>query len=97
MSTLILIFLSGGAAVLEEDGEQTWASDDDEDFETEIGNAPLDVEDETTVLDYLIEHDIIDEEERARITTEVEDAAEDDGDAVIDADFEIVDPPVHSN
>jgi hypothetical protein len=92
MPTLTLIFLSSGHAMLEEDGEQTWASDDDEDFELEIGNDTLNEEDTTTVLDYLQEHDIITDREAQTITVQVE-GEEDSEDEVIDADFQIVDPP----
>ncbi len=87
MSTLTLIFLSGGQAILEEDGEQTWASDDDEDFDIEIGNDKLDIEDESTVREYLIEHDIISEREAQVMSVEVEGEDNDREEDVIDADF----------
>lgn len=95
MSTLTLLFCKNGTAVLEEADEPSWASDDDEDFPSEIGDAnTLDVEDSTRILVYLVEQGIITEAESQLCSVEEED---EEGDGyVIDADFEEVEtPPAH--
>lgn len=97
-TALTLIFTKSGTAALEEEGDQTWASDDDEDFSTELGDDFLDEEDATRVLEYLIEHDIISARESQMMVIEVEDddgesrserasTDSDDEDTVIDAEF----------
>lgn len=89
MSTLTLLFCKDGSAVLEENDEPSWASDDDEDFPTEVGDPnTLTVEDATRVLVYLVEQDILDEHESQLCSIEEEDDEPD----VIDADFEEVTP-----
>ncbi len=100
MTTLSLVFMTNGVAVLEEDGEQVWASDDDMDFEEEIGNDILDEEDATEVLTYLVEHDILTQMESQMIALEVQeegsendetdDSDDSDEDDTVDADFEEV-------
>jgi hypothetical protein len=94
MPTLTLVFLDSGHAVLEEDGEQVWASDDDEDFEAEIGNEDLTIEDLTTLTEYLVEHDIIDERESQTLSVAEESEQSTDEDEIIDVDYTIV-PPTH--
>jgi hypothetical protein len=91
MSTLTLTFMTKGTAVLFEDDEPTWASDDDEDFPTDIG-APdqLDIEDATRLLVYLVEQDILTESESQLCSIEEEDENDEE---VIDADFEEVNTP----
>jgi hypothetical protein len=91
---LTLIFTQSGHAILEEEGDQTWASDDDEDFSTEIGDDFLDEEDATTVLNYLTEHDIISEREAQMMVIEVEENesgsrsdSSSEHENVIDADY----------
>ncbi len=95
MSILTLLFTQDGTAVLEEDDDPTWASDDDEDFPSEIG-APdqLDVEDATRILVYLVEQGIITESESQLCSIEEEDDPEIGSETVeaIDVDFEEVTP-----
>lgn len=89
MSTLTLVFCKDGTAMLQEEDEPVWASDDDEDFPTEIG-APdaLDIEDSTRILTYLVESDIITEAESQLCSIESEEGPE-----IIDAQFEEVANP----
>lgn len=89
MSTLKLLFCSNGTAVLEEDDEPTWASDDDEDFPLEVGDPnTLNIEDATRILVYLVERDILTESESQLCSMESED---DDDEDIIDAKFEEID------
>lgn len=90
---LSLVFLHGGTAVLEEDGEIVWASDDDEEFQ-EVHDDVLDENDKQSVLEYLIEEDILTEEEAQSASIEVEENGEAQGaDEIIDAEFAEIDIP----
>lgn len=69
---LVLVFTAGGQAVLEEDGDPVWASDDDDDFREEFGHDFLEESDTQAVLEYLIEEDVIDATEGPLVAIEVE-------------------------
>ncbi len=86
MSTITLWF-KDGIAILEENDEPTWSSDDDEDFPTDIGAADqLDIEDATRIMVYLVEQGILTERESQLCSIEEDDDEPD----VIDAEFEEV-------
>lgn len=91
MTQLTLVFLETGTAVLEEDDDQVWASDDDEDFQDEFGNDLLDEEDAAKVLLYLVKAEYLTEKESQLTAIEIqEEAPDDDEPEIIDADFEDV-------
>lgn len=70
---LTLIFTAEGQAVLEEDGEPVWMSDDDDDFQVEFGNEFLDPDqDSREILNWLEEEGWIDTEEKEDVTIEIE-------------------------
>lgn len=71
-SVLILAFLTGGQVALEENGEQVWASDDDEGFTEEFGDAFHDADDAEDIIEYLTDQQIITEEEASAIEVDVE-------------------------
>lgn len=77
---LVLTFTSNGNAVLEEEGEAVWFSDDDDDFRELIGNEFLEADqDSATVLNYLVEEmGIVDEEEKGEVQIEQEDLDEEE-------------------
>lgn len=76
---LTLIFTSEGKAILEEEGEAVWFSDDDDDFSEVIGNEFLEAEYDTAkVLDYLVEEGSIEEDEKEKVEIEQEDLDESD-------------------
>lgn len=86
-SVLILAFLTGGQVALEENGEQVWASDDDDEFTAEFGDAFHDADDAEDIIAYLVEEGIVDEEEAEKIEVDVEslDEKEDDDEENEDA------------
>jgi hypothetical protein len=70
---LVLVFTAEGQCVLEEDGEQVWASDDDDDFQTEFENEFLsEDEDSGRVLNWLVDEGWVDEEEKGEVEIETE-------------------------
>lgn len=70
---LVLIFTSNGQCALEEDGEQVWASDDDDDFQTEFGTEFLDPdEDSKRILNWLEEEGWIETDEKSQVDIDVE-------------------------
>lgn len=71
-SELVLVFTVGGQAVLEEDEEIVWSSDNDEDFLEEVGAGFLTEEDALRILTYLQESDVVTEAEAPDIAIEVE-------------------------
>lgn len=74
---LTLVFTSDGNAVLEEEGEAVWFSDDDDDFSEVIGNEFLEAEHDTAaVLNYLVEEGLVDEEEKGDVEVEQEELDE---------------------
>ena len=74
---LVLIFTSEGKAILEEEGEAVWFSDDDDDFIEVIGNEFLEAEnDAAKILDYLVEEGSIEEDEKEEVEIEQEDLDE---------------------
>ena len=76
---LVLIFTSAGTAVLEEDGEGVWFSDDDDDFREISGNEFLEAElDAATVLNHLVDHELIEEDEKGEVKVEQEELDEED-------------------
>lgn len=76
---LILVFTAEGQAMLEEDGEGVWFSDDDDDFQEQFGNEFLDADqDAAEILNYLVDEGSLDEEEKADV--EIETEVDGDGD-----------------
>lgn len=71
-SVLILVFLTGGQVALEENGEQVWASDDDEDFTEEFGDAFHNADDAEDVIEYLVDSGLVTEDEAKQLEVEVE-------------------------
>lgn len=71
-STLVLIFTRDGKAILEEDDELVWASDDDDDFAETFDAELLDADDAEEILNYLEEAGFLEEEEKAEVEIEVE-------------------------
>lgn len=88
--SMTLVFNAAGTAVLEEDNEITWSSDDDLDFIEENGDDILDEEDSTMVLNYLKDSGIITEHEAQMCAIEVDDkTTETDDGQIVDADYEV--------
>jgi ABC-type phosphate/phosphonate transport system substrate-binding protein len=84
----ILCFATGGQVQLEENGEIIWSSDDDEDFREEITDEFLDAEkDQERVLEYLVDAEILTQEQAENIEIESE-SLEADEDQDDDADEE---------
>lgn len=85
---LVLCFFLDGVAVLEENGEGIWFSDDDEDFRAEHEDEQLDVDDAETVLEFLADEGIITDEEKSEVEIESDDTPDDDEDDIpeIEAD-----------
>jgi hypothetical protein len=79
-TVMVLVFLAGGQCVLEEDGEQVWASDDDEQFRDEFGNEFLDADDAEEIIGYLVDEGVIDEDEADELENNVEVEALEEGD-----------------
>jgi hypothetical protein len=75
---LVLVFTAGGQAVLEEDGDVVWSSDDDEDFQEELMIDFLSEGDTIAVLHYLIDNDYIEEAESPDVAIEIESYDADD-------------------
>lgn len=101
-SVLILAFLTGGQVALEENGEQVWASDDDDEFTEEFGDAFHDADDAEDILGYLVEEGILKESEAAHVEIEVESLEEDEGngddeDAEEDDGEEEIGEPAHGH
>lgn len=71
-SVLILAFLTGGQVALEENGEQVWASDDDEGFTEEFGDAFHDADDAEDIIEYLVDSGLVTEDEAKQLEVEVE-------------------------
>lgn len=73
---LTLVFLVGGQAVLEEgegdDADIIWSSDDDDDFREYLPIDFLTYENAASIIDYLIEEDIVDESDREDIAIDIE-------------------------
>jgi hypothetical protein len=70
---LTLVFTAEGQCILEEDGEQVWASDDDDDFQVEFGNEFLsEDEDSAHILNWLVDEGWVDEGEKAEVVIETE-------------------------
>ena len=69
---LILAFLTGGQVALEENGEQVWASDDDEEFTEEFGDAFHDPDDAEQIIEYLTDCGLIEQDEAEEIEVESE-------------------------
>lgn len=86
---ITLVFLPDGTAILEENDEQVWSSDDDEEFQEDIGDGPFDEEDAGKILEYLIEQEYVTEREAQLASVEIqEDTADDDDEEdIVDADF----------
>lgn len=63
-----LVFTELGAVeLLDENGRQVWASDDDDDFSDEFGDEFLSEEDAPDVVDFLIEHELMEDDEEYEI------------------------------
>lgn len=73
-SELTLVFTANGTAVLEEDGELVWASDDDDDFQenSSLGGEFLDTDDAEEILNYLEEEGLLETEEKSEVAIETE-------------------------
>lgn len=72
-SRLVLVFTCTGQAVLEEDDEPVWFSDDDEDFREEFGTEFLSEDDDATkILNWLEEEGFLDPEEKPEVEIETE-------------------------
>lgn len=69
---LWLVFLTGGQAIIEEDDEAVWFSDDDDAFIEEFGDSFLDPDDAEDILAYLVDEGIITDEEADAIEIDVE-------------------------
>ena len=69
---LILAFLTGGQVALEEDGEQVWASDADDEFLEEFGDAFFDPDNAEEIIEYLADSGIVQESEVDDIEVESE-------------------------
>jgi hypothetical protein len=65
--TLELVLTPGGTAELCRGDVVLWGSADDEDFREEFGEDILDEEDAEEVVDYLVEHGIVSEEEAEKL------------------------------
>lgn len=76
---LVLIFTSDGHAVLEEENEAVWFSDDDDDFRENIEDEFLEADlDAGKVLNYLVEEGLIDEDEKGNVEIEQEELDEEE-------------------
>lgn len=76
-SELTLVFTSTGTAVLEENGEGVWFSDDDDDFREVSGNEFLEAElDTAMVLNYLVDEELVEEDEKGDVKVEQEELDE---------------------
>lgn len=82
----ILVFCTGGQAQLERNGEAIWYSDDDEEFIEEITDEFLKESDHKDVLEFLVEKDILTEDQAAECEIEVESLDEDGDDDEDDED-----------
>lgn len=81
-SELTLVFTAEGQAVLEEDGEPVWFSDDDDDFQIDHGEEFLDPEEDAArILNWLVKNDWVDEDEKSEVEIEIEDDGGDDSES----------------
>jgi hypothetical protein len=87
MRNLELTFTStGGAEVSDGPDDVVWSSDDDDEFRDEFENEFLNVKDEERVIQWLVDHDIVTEDESEDLEVFEE---ETDGDGkTYDADVE---------
>jgi hypothetical protein len=88
----VLVLKADGGAELQHNEKTLWASDSDPDFAEAFGGHDIfEDEDVPDLLDYLVEADLLDDDEAddCEIDTEFEDQSDTGGDA-IDADFEEV-------
>lgn len=72
ISGLTLIFTAGGQALLEEDGELVWASDDDDDFRQQFPDQFLNESDAPSVLSYLLSAEYLDAIEAPHVIIEID-------------------------
>lgn len=72
MAKHILTLKAGGGAELVEDGDVIWNSDDDESFRDDFPDEILSENDVAQVLDYLVDDDVITDEEADRVEIEEE-------------------------
>lgn len=85
-SVLVLAFLTGGQVALEEDGEQMWSSDDDDDFIEEFGDAFHDPDDAEEIIEYLVDCDIITQDEADDLEVESESLSKKEADEIEEGD-----------
>jgi hypothetical protein len=69
---LILVFLTGGQAQLEENGKVVWHSDNDADFREVVPDEFLGEKNAQEILEYLADEGIIDEDDLESVEIEVE-------------------------
>lgn len=78
-SKLVLVFTTEGQAVLEEDDEPVWMSDDDDDFQIDFGDEFLEPdEDSAKIINWLVKNDWVSDDEKSEIEIEIEDDGGDD-------------------
>jgi hypothetical protein len=76
---LVLLFTADGHAILEEEGEACWFSDDDDDFATEYGDEFLSPdEDAVSILNYLEDEGYLDATEKGLVQIDEEGSEEEE-------------------